>query len=96
MSPPSPPLPAGAVAALDDAALRAEVLEVARRALGLSDEQLAGLTPTAELGSRLDSLQRLSLVVALEDHFGLCFEPEDDEQARTLDEVLRVLRARAA
>ena len=36
----------------------------------------------------------LSLVVAIEDHFEICFEPEDDELARTLDDVVRIVTMR--
>lgn len=55
------------------------------------------LPPEANLAEHLDSVQRLTLVVAIEDHFEVCFEPEDDEQVETLeqavDAVLRLLAA---
>jgi acyl carrier protein len=50
-----------------------------------------------DLAESLDSIQRLSLVVSIEDHFEVCFEPEDDEGIRTLgeaiDAVVRLLDA---
>lgn len=48
----------------------------------------------AELAEHLDSMQRLSLVVAIEDHFEVAFDLEDDEAARTLDDVVEVVRKR--
>lgn len=53
-----------------------------------------GPLPEGDLGEHLDSMQRLALVVAVEDHFGIVFEPEDDEAARTVDDVVRLVHAR--
>ena len=61
----------------DLASVEAWILELARRELRL-DRPIA---PDAELSGALDSLQRLALVVAIEDHLQISFEPEDDEQA---------------
>ena len=44
-----------------------------------------------ELADKLDSVQRLTLVVAIEDHFKICFEPEDEEQIRDLQDLLRLI-----
>ena len=41
-------------------------------------------------------MQRLTLVVGIEDHFEICFEPEDDEQALTLGDVTRIVCLRLA
>ena len=38
----------------------------------------------------------LALVVAIEDQLRICFEPEDDEQAVTLDDVVRIVSRRLA
>lgn len=46
------------------------------------------------LDEHLDSMQRLGLVVAIEDHFQVAFEPEDDEEAKTLEDVVRILSHR--
>lgn len=45
-----------------------------------------------ELAARLDSVQRMSLVVAIEDHFQVCFSPEDDERARSLSDVVAIVQ----
>jgi len=44
-----------------------------------------------ELADKLDSVQRLTLVVAIEDHFRICFEPDDEEQIRDLQDLLRLI-----
>ena len=44
-----------------------------------------------ELADKLDSVQRLTLVVAIEDHFKICFDPEDEEQIRDLQDLLRLI-----
>lgn len=51
--------------------------------------------PDGDLAERLDSVERLALVVAIEDHYQIAFEPEDDEQIRTLDDVIAVIVKRA-
>ena len=47
-----------------------------------------------DLASQLDSIQRLSLVVAIEDHFKICFEPEEEDSIETLDEVIALIAAK--
>lgn len=58
--------------------------------LKLAKEELGDKMPPsdAELSDTLDSVQLLALVVAVEDHFEVAFEPGDDEQARTLEDVV--------
>ena len=62
--------------------LRETLLRIARQSTGL--EQI----PAGELTEALDSVQRLTLVVAIEDHFKISFSPQDDEEIRTFDELL--------
>ena len=76
----------------DLASVEAWILELARRELRL-DRPIA---PDADLSGALDSLQRLALVVAIEDHLQLSFEPEDDEQANTLRDVVQIVARRLA
>lgn len=40
--------------------------------------------PSGSLSSSLDSMQKMSLVVGIEDRFLICFEPEEEE---TIDSV---------
>ena len=48
--------------------------------------------PDGDLAEHLDSIQRLSFVVAIEDHFEVAFEPEDDERARTIEDVIQIIQ----
>lgn len=74
--------------------IRDQVLAVAQRELSLGPTELAQLTDDTDLSEHLDSVQRLTLVVGIEDHFEICFEPEDDDQAVTLADVTRIVRRR--
>ena len=76
--------------------VRAQVLDLAKRELSLSDDDVLRLDDSADLGQQLDSLQILQLVVAIEDHFKICFEPEDDDASTNLAEVVRVVELRLA
>ena len=76
--------------------LRSQVLDLARRELTLSAAQVERLDDSTELGQHLDSIQLLQLVVAIEDHFEICFEPEDDDESTTLSEVVRIIEQRLA
>ena len=56
----------------------------------LAETELAletGLTP-GDLADQLDSVARLTLVVAIEDHFKICFDPEDEEDIHTVDQLV--------
>ena len=73
-------------------AIRRDIETIAQKELR-TDEPLGGGVVLAE---HLDSIRRRSLVVAIEDHFEICFEPEDDEAAVTLDDVVRIVTERLA
>ena len=70
--------------------------DVRRRVLTVVREELRfeGPLPEGDLSRTLDSIQRLALVVAIEDHFEICFDPEDDARASTLDDVIGIVCAR--
>ena len=44
--------------------------------------------PTEELQESLDSVQRMSLMVAIEDHFLIMFEPEEESELNTVDDLV--------
>ena len=71
------------------AQLRKQILDLAHRELG-PDTAL----PEGDLAESLDSMQRLALAVAIEDHFQVCLEPDDERGLRTVDDVVRLLAAR--
>jgi acyl carrier protein len=75
----------------DHSALRAEIVDLITAELRLPD----GL-PDGDLAESLDSVQRLSLVVAIEDHYEIAFDEEDDAAVTTLDDVVRLVAARLA
>lgn len=53
-----------------------------------------GELPVGSLAEQLDSIQRLSLMVALEDHFEVIFSPEDDEKIDTIDDLIQLIKER--
>lgn len=75
-----------------ECAVAGEILRIARDELGLPGEAPA---PDAALASALDSLQLLSLVVAVEDRFRIVIEDDDAAGTRTLADLARLVLARA-
>ena len=71
----------------DDTDLQEEIRRLAARELDLQDDVLQG-----DLSENLDSMQRLSLVVAIEDHYEICFEPEDEEGTLTFKDVVKLVQ----
>jgi acyl carrier protein len=47
--------------------------------------------PKGDFAKQLDSIQRLSLVVAIEDEFEICFSPEDDSSIQTLNDLSQAI-----
>lgn len=52
--------------------------------------------PEESLADHLDSMELMTLVVAIEDHFEIIFEPEDEQRADTFGDVLDIVRAKVA
>jgi acyl carrier protein len=72
--------------------------EVAREILRLAREELAIVeepAPDEPLAGRLDSLQLLSLVVAVEDRFRVILTEVDAAGTRSLADLARLVVARA-
>jgi acyl carrier protein len=67
--------------------IQTALAHIAETELGLDSGLDAG-----DLANQLDSVGRLTLVVAIEDHFKICFEPEDEEEIRTLDHLVQLIR----
>ena len=44
--------------------------------------------PINHFSEHLDSMQKLSLLVAIEDHFEISFDEEDDAEINTLQELI--------
>ena len=66
--------------------IQEELSTVAIRELKLEGELSSG-----ELADQLDSMQRLTLVVAIEDHFKICFDPDDEEQIRDVSDLVGLI-----
>lgn len=69
------------------AQIQDELIQIARKDLGLQPP-----IPEGELSLFLDSMQRLTLVVAIEDHYSICFEPEDEEVILTFTDVAKLIQ----
>jgi acyl carrier protein len=74
---------------MTDQALRATITGIAQRTLGWKGE-----LPDGDLASQLDSMQRMTLVVAIEDHFQIAFDEDDEAELKTLDDLVRVLKTK--
>ncbi|MFW5739522.1 MAG: acyl carrier protein [Myxococcota bacterium] len=68
------------------------IRHVASTRLDLDCEILPSTDLLADL--ELDSLQQLTLIVELENHFRICFEPEDEEGVATVQDLMNVIDAR--
>lgn len=51
--------------------------------------------PTGDLQESLDSVQRMSLMVAIEDHFLIMFDPEEESQLETLDDLIVMIHKKS-
>jgi len=61
----------------------------------LAREKLSAAAPVGgDLVDSLDSVQRLTLVVAIEDHFEICFDPEDEERIVSIDDIVSVIHGK--
>ncbi len=72
-------------------ALALELVQLARQVLELDGP---APLPDEPLASRLDSLQLLTLVVAIEDRFRVILTDDDTAGASTLADVARLVAAR--
>jgi acyl carrier protein len=71
--------------------LRAEVVALIREKL-----RYTGEIPAGDLAEQLDSMDRLALVVAIEDKYKVAFDGEDDDNIRTLDDLVGALARKRA
>ncbi len=75
-----------------EAAVAREILRIARDELKLEGDDPS---PGEPLAARLDSLALLALVVAVEDRFHVAVTDEDAARTRTLEDLARLVVARA-
>ncbi len=74
-----------------EAAVAREILRIARDELRLDGDP----APGEPLAARLDSLALLALVVAVEDRFHVALTDDDAATTRTLEDLARLVVARA-
>jgi acyl carrier protein len=74
-----------------EALVAAEILRIAREELGIEERPVPG----EALAAKLDSLALLGLVVAVEDRFRVVLEDGDAAGTRTLEDLARLVAARA-
>lgn len=66
--------------------LHVDLMQLAHRELDLTDD-----VSLDNLAEELDSMQRLALVVAIEDHYEICFDPDDEEDIVRFTDVVTLV-----
>jgi acyl carrier protein len=74
-----------------ESAIREILTELAASQLGLEHALHEG-----PLADHLDSIQRITLVVAIEDRFVICFDPAEEQDVETLADVVALIQAKLA
>jgi acyl carrier protein len=74
-----------------EAFVAAEIVRIAREELNVEEVP----APGDSLAARLDSMSLLALVVAVEDRFRVVLTEDDAARAHTLEELARLVAARA-
>lgn len=70
----------------------AGVRGVLRTHLAVADRVDPGTDLTEEL--QLDSIARLTLIVEIENHFRICFEPDDEQGIQTVGDLVEAIARR--
>jgi acyl carrier protein len=60
--------------------------------LAVAELDWEGELPDGAIADHLDSLQRMALVVAVEDEFQIVLEPDDEERIETIDDLVTIIR----
>ncbi|MFQ5698970.1 MAG: phosphopantetheine-binding protein [Myxococcota bacterium] len=77
---------------------RSEILDRVRRTIRAELECDLAVDEASELldDLQLDSLQRLTLSVALENDFEICFDPDEEQELVTVGDVVDLLERETA
>jgi acyl carrier protein len=67
-------------------------IHTALRKIALEELDWKEDLPTGSLSASLDSMQKLSLVVGIEDHFHICFEPEEETSIDTVEALVSFIQ----
>ena len=68
-----------------------EILDVLSE-LATRELRYDGPLPKGDIAEHFDSVQRLTLVVAIEDKFRVCFDPEDEAGLVTMDDLVTAIQ----
>jgi len=74
-----------------DALSHDTIVEILAR-LAADSTGWSGPLPAGDLSEHLDSVDRLALVVAIEDHYEICLDPEDEEALTTVADVVACIQ----
>jgi acyl carrier protein len=79
-------------------AAASDILETLNGLLREAANVDATLTPQTDLLAdlQLDSIQQLALVVAIENHYQICFDPEDEAQVSSVQSVIALVQRHLA
>ena len=69
--------------------IKAILQELVQKELGWTQD-----IPSENLSAHLDSIQRLNLLVCIEDHFEIAFEEEEDHSINTLEQLLDMIHTK--
>ena len=73
--------------------------EIERTLLAIAHDELEWEPtelPTGPIADHFDSLQLMTLVVAVEDRFRLRLEPEDEDRIDTIEDLISMIREKHA
>lgn len=71
--------------------MTAEEVEAKLAEIARAEVDWEGELPRGELSEALDSVALLTLVVAVEDRFEICLTPQDEQEIRTVPDLVRVI-----
>ncbi len=66
--------------------IKATLQKLVQQELGWTQE-----IPSENLSAHLDSIQRLNLLVCIEDHFQIAFDEDEDHSINTLEQLLDMI-----
>ena len=69
--------------------IKAVLEEILKEELNWSKESYI-----ANIAEELDSMQRLSLMVAIEDHYQIIFEPTDEANITSSDDLIQLIQTK--
>ena len=69
---------------------------IANQVTDIVKNELGWLEPIPQgvLSDKLDSMQLLALSVAIEDHYEICFEPEEEEKTLTFNDLVELIASK--